>query len=353
MDDTDMAAVLMKALDDCQGRVTALERQLKDVDNLALSNLKHKVTQLEAELKQAGKQNEALQSEIAILRLQYKDLNAKKQETRLELDDLRMKLTSLERYLTETRVKENLPTTALARIQTLLQFLPRIQDSSRNLSPGLKKTPGFNIQEYLRRAAPYRLWSEKSYFILQESTITQCGSDQHYLTCSPMAMTIPGTNFFVESTYDKLHGQSRELFAILTFWPGYLRRHLQMPRYKGTLPRGCLCLRAYLPVPSPIMPIITIPLYIETSPRTKSSNQASNENERDFEQQPNQARRASHSLLKAGITTTSSKRKRWSKPLATTASNSRASSGTKGGEATEIRNHYNTDSVGDTTSDED
>ncbi|KAJ3846888.1 hypothetical protein EV368DRAFT_88389 [Lentinula lateritia] len=250
---TDMVPVLTKALHDSQSRVGVLEEQLKLAKDLERENarlvneisrlqelgarqpqlvLKNEPTerttlrdqsetinslndrcgQLEAELEKSTQERDLNLSEIATLQEKFR---AKKKKTRAKIVCLEATVSEAAKKMEEKNTLEQLPQAVLAKIHAYLQFLPRVSGSRYLvLVEGPKRSRGLDNLTYLKFAAPdVTKWFGNSYFYLPRQYTAQCGTDQHYLTCSPMNETIPGTNFQVQSTYQEAYGQTREMFT--------------------------------------------------------------------------------------------------------------------------------------------
>ncbi|KAJ3887982.1 hypothetical protein GG344DRAFT_80204 [Lentinula edodes] len=284
----DMVPILTKALHNAQSRVDVLEKQLELAKNLekenerlvneinrlqelvarqpqlavkneltdgtrlrdqseTINSLKDRCRQLEAELKKSNQERDLTLSEIATLQEKYK---AKKKETRAKIVSLEATVSEASKKMEKKNTQEQLPQATLARIHAHLQFLPRVSPGLRYLVEGPKRSLGLDILAYLKLAAPnVTNWFGNSYFYLPRRYTAQCDTDQHYLTCGPMNETIPGTNLQVQSTYQEVYGQTREMFTTVAGHVAYAGTYKCLDT-KEFAPRG-MVLPAGLP-PGPI-----------------------------------------------------------------------------------------------------
>ncbi|KIK51493.1 hypothetical protein GYMLUDRAFT_252014 [Collybiopsis luxurians FD-317 M1] len=195
-----------------QEKTQHLQTELQELqeENRRLRTEQQKSQQKQGELTGT---NDELRANIGALQEKYNNAKMKRKETRREMQELQGKIKSLERLFADAQAQESQPTTMLAKIQTRLQYLPLIPSTTRRLVNGPRLNSNVDILSYLKLAAPKIQWSEKHFFFFPRSISMHCGSNQHYLTCSPVTETIPGTEFVVRSPYECLDGQAREFFT--------------------------------------------------------------------------------------------------------------------------------------------
>ncbi|KAF5371058.1 hypothetical protein D9757_010311 [Collybiopsis confluens] len=253
---SNMAIILARALEDSQNRVVKLGQELRaakafEAENSVLhlqitqlkesaivkkeerfdSSLEFKDTATVAELKmnlareqeksqqlqnnmsKYVKRSEEVEAKLIALQVKYQKIKTSRKRTHGELQELQTKITSLEETFISMQSQDGQPNGILAKIQTHLQFLPCIPRAARRLIYGPKLSRDLNMLTYLKLAVPETQWSKQLFFFSPRSISVQCGSNQHYLTCSPVTETIPGTTFTIQYPYENLDGQIVQYFT--------------------------------------------------------------------------------------------------------------------------------------------
>ncbi|KIK51491.1 hypothetical protein GYMLUDRAFT_50515 [Collybiopsis luxurians FD-317 M1] len=211
-----------------QAKAQRLEAELTEsrdkLAKLETEQLESKETaqKLAQELKEANSRSESLsldldtvKAELSALTAKYQKAKSKKKEAESDLQSLREKVEGLEATIAENQK----PVTALARIQTHLQLLPRLSQKIDRISFKLpNKVSAAALADYLERVAPRDpIWTEHSLIFLPvgyTSLSAQCCSDQHFLVCVPFTQKIPNSSILVRSPFKNRTGQTQELFTM-------------------------------------------------------------------------------------------------------------------------------------------
>ncbi|KAF5371066.1 hypothetical protein D9757_010288 [Collybiopsis confluens] len=201
-------SVLLKALEDAQNRVNKLEQE-------------HKTTKLTLERERA--ENAVLKSRITQLE---SNLVVKKEE------------------------EDQRPLIILSKVEAHVEFLPGIPHITKRLVHGPRISPDLDMLSYLELVSPKEHWSDESFFFFPGSISIRRGGNQHYITCSPMTATIPGTQSRIQSPYDKIDGEAREYFTEVSGFAAYAGTYKCL-RMTDFAPSGLA-----LPSGLPIEPII-------------------------------------------------------------------------------------------------